>query len=130
MSQVGWCPAVTHTAASLTFFIPAYNGAAFIAEAIESCLGHDYSPDEVIVVDDASTDNTAGMVEGYPEVTLLRHETNRGQAAARNTALAAASGEFVAALDQDDRNLPCPEQQICAYRRHSREYCSVVGPAL
>ena len=58
------------------------------------------------MVDDASTDGTVAVVEGYPDVKLIRHEDNLRQAAARNTAIAAASGEFVAALDQDDRNLP------------------------
>ena len=91
---------------TVTVFIPAYNGADYIAEAIESSLQHDYPPHEVIVTDDCSTDATAEIVGCYPDVKLLRHQTNRGQAAARNTAIAAASGVFVASLDQDDRHLP------------------------
>jgi glycosyltransferase involved in cell wall biosynthesis len=57
---------------------------------------------EVIVVDDASTDDTPGMVQAYTDVRYLRHAKNRGPSAARNTAIRASTGKYVALLDDDD----------------------------
>ncbi len=61
---------------------------------------------EVLVVDDGSTDGTPDAVRAYDKVQYLRHDVNRGPAAARNTGLAAATGEYVAFLDDDDLWLP------------------------
>jgi glycosyltransferase involved in cell wall biosynthesis len=73
-----------------------------VAEAVESALSQTCPPLEVIVADDGSTDNLAGAVERFGDrVQLLRNE-HRGPGAARNAALAAASGEFVVILDADD----------------------------
>ena len=81
--------------------IPVYNGERFLAEAIESALAQDYRPQEVIVVDDGSTDSSAAVAARYDEVRLLR-QANGGPAAARNAGILAARGELVALLDADD----------------------------
>lgn len=86
--------------ALITVVIPAFNAEAFLAEAIESVLAQDYSPVEVIVVDDGSTDGTGAVATSYP-VACLR-QANGGQAAARNAGVAAARGSFVSFLDADD----------------------------
>ncbi|HYA97489.1 MAG TPA: glycosyltransferase family 2 protein [Methylomirabilota bacterium] len=85
----------------VSVYIPAYNAAEFIARAIEGVLAQTLPPDEVLVVDDGSGDATSAIASRYPGVTLLRHDRNRGLAAARNTAFRAARNDCVAALDAD-----------------------------
>ncbi len=85
----------------VSVIIPVYNGAAYLAEALDSVLAQDYQPLEVIVVDDGSTDRTAEIARSYPAVRYLA-QTNQGHGAARNTGIAAAQGELIAFLDADD----------------------------
>ncbi|MCO8146835.1 glycosyltransferase family 2 protein [Rhodovulum tesquicola] len=85
----------------ISCIIPAWNAAAFIEEAIDSVASQDRQVDELIVVDDGSTDDTAALVSARPGVRLLQ-QANAGVAAARNAGLAAATGDFVAFLDADD----------------------------
>lgn len=81
--------------------IPACNAERYIGGAIESVLGQTYAPLETIVVDDGSSDETAAIAAGYPEVRLIRQE-NRGPAIARNRGFDACEGEIVAFHDADD----------------------------
>jgi glycosyltransferase involved in cell wall biosynthesis len=90
----------------VSVIMPAYNGQAYIREAIESILAQTYSPLEIIVVDDGSPTSMEEAVFGYgPRVRYLRKE-NGGTASARNAGWRAASGEYIALLDQDDLWLP------------------------
>jgi glycosyltransferase involved in cell wall biosynthesis len=99
--------------ASLTaidVIIPVFNRATTIAAAIDSVLAQ-ACPAEwtiaVTVIDDGSSDDLAGALARYGDrVTLVRHDRNRGAAAARNTGVAAARGHYIALLDSDDRWLP------------------------
>ena len=109
--------------------IPAYNRAGLIGRAIDSVLQQTHADLEVIVVDDASTDNTGEVVKaiGDTRIRYIRCERNAGASAARNTGIAAAAGRFVAFLDSDDVWMPekltlqlavllaCddPEQVVC-----------------
>ena len=86
---------------TVTLYIPCYNGEAYIAGCIESVLAQHRRPDEILVIDDGSTDRTGEIAARYPKVTVIRHERNRGLAAARNTALSVAKGDLVASLDAD-----------------------------
>ncbi len=104
MGRLGEAGAPNHRP-KVSVVIPCYNGERFIREAIESILGQTRTDLEVVVVDDGSTDDSSRVVEACcsdPRVRLLRHDSNRGIAAARNTGIAAARGEYVAFLDQDD----------------------------
>jgi len=85
--------------------IPCYNQARFLARAIESALAQTLPGLEVIVVDDGSTDDTATVAERFDRVRYHR-QNNSGVAAARNTGLARARGDFVIFLDADDELLP------------------------
>lgn len=86
---------------TLAVVIPAYNAASHLSVALEGAMAQTRRPDEIIVVDDGSTDRTGEVAERYP-VTLIRHDRNRGPAAARNTAIANSACDYVAFLDADD----------------------------
>lgn len=86
---------------TFSVIIPAYQASGFIAGAVRSALEQTAPPLEVIVCDDGSTDDLEGALEFAEEVVTLRQE-NKGAASARNTAVRAASGDFVAMLDADD----------------------------
>jgi glycosyltransferase involved in cell wall biosynthesis len=87
---------------SVSCLVPAYNAARFIEETLESILAQTRRPDEVIVVDDGSTDATCALVERFaPQVRLVR-QANKGPSAARNLAVRESTGSHVAFLDADD----------------------------
>ena len=85
--------------------IPAYNSEQYISKAIESILAQTVPVDEIIVVDDGSKDRTAEFASRYERTTVIR-QPNAGQGPARNKAIAAASGEWIAFLDADDMWVP------------------------
>src|SRR6185437_6540351 len=89
---------------TISVIIPLYNRREEIGRAIASALRQSRAPHEVVVVDDASRDGSADAVAalGDTRIRLLRHEQNRGAAAARNTGIEAATGEWIALLDSDD----------------------------
>jgi succinoglycan biosynthesis protein ExoO len=88
--------------------MPAYNTADYITEAIESALNQTIEDIEVIVVDDKSSDQTADVAEAIkdPRVKVIRLKENQGAAVARNCAIDAATGTWVAVLDSDDWYAP------------------------
>lgn len=88
----------------VTVIVPAHNSDATITTTLTSLLAQSWRNLEIIVVDDASTDDTVGIVEQVSDdrVTLLRQPSNQGAYVARNRALAAARGEFVTVNDADD----------------------------
>lgn len=95
----------------LTVIIPLYNKEDFIEETLESLARQTRVPDQVIVVDDASTDASAARAaaglwrltaSGVMQVELLRQPVNAGPSAARNRGLELATGDIVAFLDADD----------------------------
>jgi glycosyltransferase involved in cell wall biosynthesis len=91
---------------SFSIIIPAYQAAAFIADAVESALTQAVAPAEVIVCDDGSTDELAKALRPFSgRITVLRKE-HGGAASARNLATRSASSEFVAFLDADNIFLP------------------------
>lgn len=87
--------------ASVAVIIPAFNREHLIRETLESVLAQNLPADEIIVVDDGSTDNTAAVAASYPGVQVLR-QSNCGESAARNHAVRTAKSEWVAFLDSDD----------------------------
>ncbi len=87
---------------TISVVIPAYNAAATIAAAIESALAQTRPPDEIIVVDDGSRDDTAAVVERFGAAVRLVRQTNAGCGQARNTGVRAARGNWLAFLDADD----------------------------
>ena len=90
---------------SFSVVIPAHNGEIYLRQALDSVLAQSRSPDEILLVDDASTDGTAGIACSAPFAKRIRYVRNArptGFAAAWNRAAALATGEFVTLLHQDD----------------------------
>ena len=97
--------------------MPVYNSERYLAEAIESILGQTFTDFEFIIVDDASTDSSAEIALEYARrdgrIRLLQREINGGAADARNSGIAVAEGEYIAAMDSDDVSLPARlEKQV------------------
>ncbi|HXA13543.1 MAG TPA: glycosyltransferase family 2 protein, partial [Opitutaceae bacterium] len=87
----------------ISILIPCHNAAPWLVQTLESALAQTWAHKEIIVVDDGSTDDSAGIAHTYASrgVRLVLQE-NRGAAAARNHALREARGEFLQFLDADD----------------------------
>lgn len=90
----------------ITAVIPAYNAEKYIGRAIDSILRQTHPVDEILVVDDGSTDNTADVVRSYGDKVKLLSQENGGVSAARNAGIQAAAGDWIAFLDADDEWLP------------------------
>jgi glycosyltransferase involved in cell wall biosynthesis len=88
----------------VSVIIPAYNQANFLGDAIQSVLNQTYKDFELIIVNDASPDNTSQIVKQFndPRIIYLVHEKNKMLPATRNTGIRASSGEIIALLDADD----------------------------
>jgi len=105
--------------------IPSYDSADTLPTAIDSVLSQTVDDLEVIVVDDASSDDTEAVVAEYDDdrIRFTAHETNRGGSAARNTGIELADGEYVAFLDADDEWYPRKlSRQIRALEGRPDEY--------
>jgi glycosyltransferase involved in cell wall biosynthesis len=88
--------------ATVSVVIPAYNAAGHIRRALDSVLGQTRTAEEIIVVDDGSTDGTGDIVRGYGNRAKYIRQANAGVGAARNAGIRAASGGWMALLDADD----------------------------
>ena len=85
----------------VSVLIPCYNAGAYLAQAIESVLDQTYQDFEIIVVDDGSTDDTAGVAGAFSRVRYVYH-AHSGIPVTRNLAVSHAKGEFITFLDADD----------------------------
>lgn len=94
----------------VTIVTPLYNSERYISITIESVIKQTFQSWELILVDDCSNDRTVSVVEGYantdPRIKLIKLEKNVGSAVARNIAINAASGRYIAFLDSDDLWMP------------------------
>ncbi len=93
------------TPARVCVIIPVYNGAKYLAEAIESVVSQTYTHRSIVVIDDGSKDKSAEIAAAFPGVHVIR-QANAGVSAARNRALRETKSEYVVLLDSDDRLLP------------------------
>lgn len=91
---------------NISVVIPLFNKYNHIERCLDSILNQEFSPIEIIVVDDGSTDGSASFVdEYYPQVRLIKQK-NSGVSVARNNGIKAAKSEFIALLDADDFWMP------------------------
>jgi GT2 family glycosyltransferase len=116
----------------VSVIIANYNGAGFIADAIGSACRQTQGNIEIIVSDDASTDTSVEIVSELmtrdPRIRLIRSDRNGGPAAARNRALAVATGEWIAVLDSDD--LMHPERLTTLVGAAERDEADIVADDL
>jgi len=108
---------------TLSVVIPNFNHADCLAAAVESCYLHGRPADEVVVVDDGSTDDSMHVLERlareYPSLRIIRHERNRGAASALNTGVHAARCQWVLLRAADDL---FPGGSIDAFRRIAEQF--------
>ena len=119
----------------VTAIIPAYNRASLIKRAISSVQNQGISKIEIIVVDDGSTDKTVDVVKKCqaddPRIKLIAHETNKGEAGARNTGVQNANGTYIAFLDSDDEWLPNTlQKQVTALESANDSIIAVIGKVI
>jgi glycosyltransferase involved in cell wall biosynthesis len=107
---------------TISVIITTYNRYSFVQKALQSVMLQTRKPDEIIVIDDASTDETSSFFAQHPEVIYQRNENNLGVSASRNRGLQAARGEWICFLDSDDQWYPQKlEKQLHALSLN-REY--------
>ena len=91
---------------SVSVIIPCFNSEKTVMRALESVRSQQYQPDEILVYDDASDDDTFALLENYslrfPKVSIYRGEENKGVGFARQFLINKATGTFIAFLDSDD----------------------------
>ncbi|RBI60657.1 glycosyltransferase family 2 protein [halophilic archaeon] len=112
-------------APTVSVIVPTYNRADALPRTIESVLSQTLEDIELIVVDDASQDDTPAVVASYDDdrVQFVQHDENQGASAARNTGIERAEGEYVAFLDSDDVWLPTKlEKQVLTLEMRSDDW--------
>ena len=92
---------------AISVLLPVYNGSPYLAEAIDSILNQTRNDFELIILNDGSKDNSAGIVHEYddPRIRYYEHE-NIGLAATLNRGIGVSAGAFIARQDQDDISRP------------------------
>jgi hypothetical protein len=95
---------------TLSVVMANYNHSRFLPEALDAILGQSFQPCEIILVDDASTDDSVRIIEDYarrfPIIRLIRNEVNQGHILSDNNAIVLAKGDYVHATAADDVILP------------------------
>jgi glycosyltransferase involved in cell wall biosynthesis len=135
---------MSSTSPTVSVIVPAYNRAHLIGRALESLRRQTYRDFEVVLGEDASTDDTvAAAQKAWPEIKVVRLPVNRGASSARNAAIRESRAKFLAFLDSDDEWLPeklavqmdylqrHPEVAVCAcaYRKQWRDGRTTLVPA-
>ena len=111
--------------------IPTHNDAEYVKDAITSALNQSYSNVEIVVVDDGSSDNTREVLKPYILNGSIKYifQKNKGLSGARNTAIRASKGDFIALLDADDLFLPQKiERQVEHFKKNKQcdiSYCDI-----
>lgn len=107
---------------NISVVIPTFNRAHTLSRALDSVLQQTSAADEIIVVDDGSTDDTREIIHRhYPQIILL-HQQNKGVSAARNRGIKAAQYDWIALLDSDDEWLPQKLASIRQAHQHNPNY--------
>lgn len=90
----------------ISIIVPVYNVEQYLAECLESLVSQDMSDYEIICIEDCSEDNSMSILKEYAQkysnIKIIRHTTNKGLSAARNSGIKAARGEYLQFVDSDD----------------------------
>src|SRR5438477_8352790 len=105
--------------------IPTFNSADYLVQAIQSVLAQTYQDFEIIVVDDASTDNTNGVLQSFADRICYVRQDRGGPSAARNRGILQARGELIAFLDADDLWRPTKLARQVDYLKCHPQACLV-----
>lgn len=121
----------------VSVIVPCYNYGQYVREAVDSLMAQTLQSFEVIVVDDASTDNSGAICDKlaneWAGVKILHNKTNRGTAATINAGIAAAKGEYITVLSADDMYLPTRLEklyQVAVDNPHSVIYDDLIWRSL
>jgi glycosyltransferase involved in cell wall biosynthesis len=104
-------PSAAEPAIRVSVIIPTYNRASRLPACLESVCNGAQSDQEVIVVDDGSTDDTGAVIAAFQPSVRYVYQRNAGPSAARNTGAREARGRYIAFFDSDDRLFPVPRQR-------------------
>ena len=114
----------------ISVILPTYNRAEILLRAIKSIIDQTYTNFELIIVDDASSDDTCNVVKSISDTRIkyIKHDKNKGGAASRNTGIKAAKGSLIAFLDDDDEWMSAKlEKQVVKFKNVSEKvgliYC-------
>ena len=107
----------------VSIVMAAYNAEKTIAETVTSLLDQTYTPKEIIITNDGSTDTTPQILNNiakeHPDIVTIIHQENKGQSIARNASISAAKGDFIAFMDADDIWAPHKiERQVQYFAEH------------
>ena len=114
----------------VSIIIPTYNRADLLPKTLDSVLAQTRRPDEIIVVDDGSTDSTADVLAAYPAPVITLRQTNQGRSAARNAGMARSSGDLLMLLDSDDLLLPESIERLAGFLEANAGYDVAYSGAL
>ena len=106
----------------ISIIIPTYNRADLLPETLDSALAQTRRPDEIIVVDDGSTDSTADVLAGYSAPVITLRQPNAGRSAARNAGMAHSTGDLLMLLDSDDLLLPESIERLAGFLEANADY--------
>ncbi|MFV0438926.1 MAG: glycosyltransferase family 2 protein [Desulfopila sp.] len=120
---------LTHTyPVNISVILPTFNRESTIRRAIYSVLKQTYSNFELLIIDDGSSDNTEHIVASLDDnrIKYIRHKTNRGAAAARNTGIQLSTGKFIAFQDSDDEWMCDKLEKQMAVMKTAKEDTGVI----
>lgn len=113
---------------TVSIIIPTYNRAHLITRSIKSVLNQTFQDFEVIIIDDASTDDTENVIKNFKDLRIkyVKNEINKGAGASRNKGIKCSIGEYLAFQDSDDEWCPDKlEKQMEVFNKNGSDYCVV-----
>jgi len=119
---------MTESAPLVSIILPVFNAASYLGEAIDSILAQSFSDWELIAVDDASSDNSAAILEDYAaadsRIRVFRNEINLGVGGTLDRAISESRGQYIARMDADDI---CSPDRVAVQLKHLQQNPEVIA---